>query len=41
MRAVFNLGIGIALVSHPADSELLGAAAEAAGFSLVPIGVLA
>jgi phosphoribosylformylglycinamidine cyclo-ligase len=41
MRAVFNLGIGISLVAHPADVETLRQAARDAGFSLLSIGTLA
>jgi phosphoribosylformylglycinamidine cyclo-ligase len=40
MRAVFNLGIGIALVAHPDRASTLDAAARAAGFSLLRIGTL-
>jgi phosphoribosylformylglycinamidine cyclo-ligase len=40
MRAVFNLGIGIALVVHPARADALEAAARGAGFSLLRIGTL-
>jgi phosphoribosylformylglycinamidine cyclo-ligase len=40
MRAVFNLGIGIALVAHPANAAALEAAAEAAGFPLLRLGNL-
>ncbi len=40
MRAVFNLGIGIALVAHPDRVAALDAAARAAGFSLLRIGTL-
>ena len=40
MRAVFNLGIGIALVTHPDRVAALDAAARAAGFSLLRIGTL-
>ena len=39
---MFNLGIGIAMVAHPADSDALcGSAAREAGFELLDIGVLA
>jgi phosphoribosylformylglycinamidine cyclo-ligase len=41
MRAVFNLGIGIAMVAHPGDRALLGKSAERAGVELLDIGVLA
>lgn len=40
MRAVFNLGIGIALVAHPDRAAALDAAASAAGFDLLRIGSL-
>jgi len=40
MRAVFNLGIGIALVAHPDRADALEAAARGAGFSLLRIGTL-
>jgi phosphoribosylformylglycinamidine cyclo-ligase len=40
MRAVFNLGIGIALVVHPDRAGALDAAALGAGFSLLRIGTL-
>ena len=40
MRAVFNLGIGIALVAHPGRADALEAAARGAGFSLLRIGTL-
>lgn len=40
MRAVFNLGIGIALVAHPDRAHTLVAAARGAGFSLLRIGTL-
>ena len=40
MRAVFNLGIGIALVAHPDRVDALEAAARGAGFSLLRIGKL-
>jgi phosphoribosylformylglycinamidine cyclo-ligase len=41
MRGVFNLGIGIALIAHPADAAALEAAARREGFGLLRIGVLA
>jgi phosphoribosylformylglycinamidine cyclo-ligase len=41
MRAVFNLGIGIALIAHPADRDALQARAQEARFELRDIGVLA
>jgi phosphoribosylformylglycinamidine cyclo-ligase len=41
MRAVFNLGIGIAMICHPADRGALQARAQEAGFELRDIGVLA
>ena len=40
MRAVFNLGIGIALVAHPEDLPALSAAAREAGFPLLRVGTL-
>jgi phosphoribosylformylglycinamidine cyclo-ligase len=40
MRAVFNLGIGIALVAHPGDLPSLSAAASEAGFPLLRVGTL-
>jgi phosphoribosylformylglycinamidine cyclo-ligase len=40
MRAVFNLGIGIALVAHPDRAGALDAAARGAGFTLLRIGKL-
>jgi phosphoribosylformylglycinamidine cyclo-ligase len=40
MRAVFNLGIGIALVAHPEDLPALAAAAREAGFPLLRVGTL-
>ena len=40
MRAVFNLGIGIAIVAHPERAGVLDAAAREAGFSLLCIGTL-
>ncbi len=40
MRAVFNLGIGIALVAHPDRAAALDAVASGAGFSLLRIGIL-
>jgi phosphoribosylformylglycinamidine cyclo-ligase len=41
MRAVFNLGIGIAVIAHPADRASLRGLAAANGFALLDIGVLA
>lgn len=41
MRSVFNLGIGIALVAHPADAAELEAVARREDFRLLRIGVLA
>jgi phosphoribosylformylglycinamidine cyclo-ligase len=41
MRSVFNLGIGIALVAHPADRPLLRERAKEAGTDLLNMGVLA
>ncbi len=41
MRAVFNLGIGIVLVAHPADRPRLMEAARGGGFEMRDIGVLA
>lgn len=40
MRAVFNCGIGLALVAHPGDAPALEAAARVAGFPLLRIGSL-
>jgi phosphoribosylformylglycinamidine cyclo-ligase len=40
MRSVFNLGIGIAMIAHPADRDALAARAKVAGFDLLDIGVL-
>ncbi len=40
MQSVFNLGIGIALVAHPDRLQPLEAAARAAGFALLRIGIL-
>ena len=40
MRAVFNLGIGIAMVAHPTDAPFLRDCARAGGFTLLDIGVL-
>ena len=40
MRAVFNLGIGIALIAHTPDAEALHALARQSGFDLLDIGVL-
>jgi phosphoribosylformylglycinamidine cyclo-ligase len=41
MRAVFNLGIGIALIAHPTDRDALREIADREGFALLDIGVLA
>jgi phosphoribosylformylglycinamidine cyclo-ligase len=41
MRSVFNLGIGIAMVAHPADRPLLRETAREAGTDLLDMGVLA
>ena len=41
MRSVFNLGIGIAMIAHPADRDGLRARGKEAGFELLDIGVLA
>ena len=41
MRRVFNLGIGIAMIAHPADADALQEAARAAGAELLRIGELA
>jgi phosphoribosylaminoimidazole (AIR) synthetase len=41
MRKVFNLGVGIAMISHAADADALKTTARAAGFSLIPMGELA
>jgi phosphoribosylformylglycinamidine cyclo-ligase len=41
MRAVFNLGIGIALISHAADAAGLHLLARQSGFEILDIGVLA
>ena len=41
MRSVFNLGIGIAMIAHPADRDELRARGKEAGFELLDIGVLA
>jgi phosphoribosylformylglycinamidine cyclo-ligase len=41
MRVVFNLGIGIALISHAADAAALHALAHQSGFEILDIGVLA
>ena len=41
MRSVFNLGIGIAMIAHPADRDELRARGTEAGFELLDIGVLA
>ena len=40
MQAVFNLGIGIALVAHPEDRPALFQAAESRQFTLLDIGTL-
>jgi phosphoribosylformylglycinamidine cyclo-ligase len=40
MRAVFNLGIGITLVAHPADAPVLKEIAARGGFPLLDVGVL-
>jgi phosphoribosylformylglycinamidine cyclo-ligase len=40
MRAVFNLGIGIALVAHEPDAEALHVLARQSGFELLDIGIL-
>jgi phosphoribosylaminoimidazole synthetase len=41
MRAVFNLGIGVALVAHPGEAAELEAAARREDFPLLRIGSLA
>jgi phosphoribosylformylglycinamidine cyclo-ligase len=41
MRAVFNLGIGVALVAHPGDAAELESAARREDFPLLRIGSLA
>jgi len=41
MRAVFNMGIGIALIAHPSETDGLVSLARRSGFTLLPIGVLA
>jgi phosphoribosylformylglycinamidine cyclo-ligase len=41
MRSVFNLGIGIAMIAHPADRDELRTRGKEAGFELLDIGVLA
>ena len=41
MRAVFNLGIGIAMIAHPEDRAALRSIAGEKGFALLDIGVLA
>jgi phosphoribosylformylglycinamidine cyclo-ligase len=41
MRSVFNLGIGIALVTHPSDAAELETVARREDFQLLRIGVLA
>jgi phosphoribosylformylglycinamidine cyclo-ligase len=41
MRSVFNLGIGIAMIAHPADRALLMDEARAAGTELLDIGEIA
>ena len=40
MRAVFNLGIGIAMIAHRQDTAVLRECARAGGFALLDIGVL-
>jgi phosphoribosylformylglycinamidine cyclo-ligase len=40
MRAVFNLGIGVAMICHPGDGEALMDCAKKSGFTLLEIGVL-
>ena len=40
MRRVFNLGIGIAMIAHPADADALAAAGRAAGAEVLHIGEL-
>ncbi len=40
MRAVFNLGIGIAMIAHPGDRTALRGLAAEKGFELLDIGVL-
>ncbi len=40
MRAVFNLGIGIALIAHPQDRSTLQEAGARGGFALLDIGQL-
>ncbi|MGO9307916.1 MAG: phosphoribosylformylglycinamidine cyclo-ligase [Spirochaetia bacterium] len=40
MRAVFNMGIGIAVVAHPAERPALRELAAEKGFELLDIGVL-
>jgi phosphoribosylformylglycinamidine cyclo-ligase len=40
MRAVFNLGIGIALIAHPSEVNALLALGRSSGFELLEIGVL-
>ena len=40
MRAVFNLGVGITLVSHPSDAPVLREVAAREGFALLDVGVL-
>jgi phosphoribosylformylglycinamidine cyclo-ligase len=40
MRAVFNLGIGIAMIAHPTDAAGLRERARSEGFTLFDIGVL-
>jgi phosphoribosylformylglycinamidine cyclo-ligase len=41
MRSVFNMGLGITLVAHPADAETLRQAARREGFTLLDVGTLA
>jgi phosphoribosylformylglycinamidine cyclo-ligase len=40
MRAVFNLGIGIAMIAHRQDAAVLRECARSAGFALLDIGAL-
>ena len=40
MRAVFNLGIGIAMIAHQHDAAVLRECGRAGGFPLLDIGVL-
>jgi phosphoribosylformylglycinamidine cyclo-ligase len=41
MQRVFNLGIGIAMIAHPADADCLREAGRAAGAEVLAIGELA